>query len=131
MGTTLERARAFFEKYRRRLATLVLFVFLAIVAIEVVGVVPRDMRIAVPIGAGHENITEARIDYWHEQENVHSVTMHWDDGAPRILRHDLSLTPGEYEVSVRLRESDGDERRLTGHVVSPADGVVQLSLEGS
>ena len=125
------RLKELFQKYRRRLATLVLVVFIAVVVIEIAGVVPREMRIAVPMGAEHAQVTEARIDYWQDDENVHSVTLRWAHGAPAIVRHDLSLSPGEYEVSVRLRESDGGERRFTGRVVAPADGVVRLALEES
>lgn len=123
-----ERAVALFQQHRRRLATLSLFVFLALVAVKIGNVVPRETQVRVPLGAGHAEVTEARIDYSQEDEAVHSVTLRWPNGAPESVRHTLDLSPGEYDVSVRLFERDGDRRELAGRITAPADGVVRLAL---
>jgi hypothetical protein len=123
-----ERALALFQKHRRRLATLTVFVFLALVAVEVGDVYPRETRVSVPLGPDHAQITEARIDYSQEDESVRSVTLRWPEGAPSSVRHTLDLSPGQYDVSVRLVERDGDRQDLVGRLTAPADGVVQLTL---
>lgn len=126
-----ERLGALFQKHRRRLATLVLGLFLAAVAVEIGGAIPRETRISVPMGASHAEITEARIDYWQDDAQVRSVTLRWPQGAPRDVRHTLDLAPGDYEVSVQLVDREGRHRRLTGRLTAPADGVVRLALQES
>jgi hypothetical protein len=119
---------ALFHKHRRRLATLVLVVFLAIVAIQISGAIPREMRLAFPLGPMHSEVTEAHIAYLSGEEQVQSVTLRWPDGAPALVRQTLDLTPGEYEVSITLVERDGSARHLSGRVSAPSDGVVQVAL---
>lgn len=122
------RALALFQKHRRRLATLSLLVFLAMVAVEIGGALPRETRVSVPLGARHAQVTEARIDYTQDNAAVHSVTLRWPEGAPESVRHTLDLTPGEYEVAVVLLEREGERRALRGRLEAPADGVVRLAL---
>lgn len=133
MQTSSLRARllAFFARHRRRLATLVLGLFLVAVALEIGGAIPRETRVSVPLGPAHAEVTEARIAYEQGEETVHSVTMRWPSGAPAAVRHTLDLSPGDYEVSVWLRERSGRQRQLTGRLTAPADGVVRLALEES
>lgn len=126
-----ERLGALFQTHRRRLATLVLGLFLAAVAVEIGGAIPRETRVSVPMGAAHAQITEARIEYWQDDAQVRSVTFRWPEGAPRDVRHTLELVPGDYEVSVQLVDREGRHRHLTGRLTAPADGVVRLALEGS
>jgi hypothetical protein len=127
--STWTRLRELFLKHRRRIATLVLFLGLAIIAVKVSSGVPRDTRVSVRIGPDHAEITEARIDYRSDGQLVHSVTRHWAQGAPAEVRHDLELLPGDYSVTVRLSARDGTMRFLDGQLSAPADGVVQLALE--
>ncbi len=126
-----ERLAALFQKHRRRIATLLLGLCLAAIVVEIGGVIPRETRVSVPMGASHAQVTEVRIDYLQEEEPVHSVTLRWPSGAPRAVRHTLDLSPGEYDVSVQLFERDGSRRHLMGHLTAPADGVVRLALEES
>ncbi len=105
--------------------------FLALVAIEIGNAIPRETRVALPLGRAHTEITEARIDYYADEDAVRSITLRWPEGAPALVRHDLDLTPGDYEVSVVLIERDGDRRHLRGRLTTPADGVIRLALEES
>ncbi|MCZ7686901.1 MAG: hypothetical protein M5U28_52415 [Sandaracinaceae bacterium] len=52
MQTSSLRARllALFARHRRRLATLVLGLFLVAVALEIGGSLPRETRVSVPLG---------------------------------------------------------------------------------
>lgn len=129
--TFKERAIAFFQKHRRRLARLTFFVFLALVIIEIGNVYPRETQVSVPLGADHAEVTEARIDYTQESESVRSVTYRWPNGAPASVRDTLELSPGDYDVSVRLVDRDGNLRELVGRITAPADGVVRLALRES
>lgn len=125
------RLRSLFQQHRKRLATLVLVLFLALVAITITDAIPRETRVDVPLGQEHARVTEARVDYVQDDEAVHSVTLRWPHGAPASFRHTLDLSPGDYEVSVVLIERDGRQRHLTGRLRAPADGVVRLALEES
>jgi hypothetical protein len=123
------RARALFERHRKRLATLVLVLFLAAVGLEITSAIPRETRVDIPLGASHARVSEARIDYFDGDEPVHSVTLRWPYGAPESVRHTVDLSPGEYEVTVVLVERAGERRELTGRLTAPAEGVVRLALE--
>lgn len=125
------RLRDLFQRHRKRLATLALVLFLALVALEISSAIPRQMRVSLPMGVDHTLVTEARIDYFEGDEAVHSVTLRWPHGAPASVRHDLELSPGEYQVSVLLVQRDGRERHLSGRLSAPAEGVVRLALEES
>ncbi len=133
MQTSSLRARLLelFARHRRRLATLVLGLFLVAVALEIGGSLPRETQVSVPLGPAHAEVTEARIDVEQDDEMVQSLTLRWRSGAPAAVRHTLDLSPGDYDVSVRLLERGGRERRLTGRLTAPADGVVRLALEES
>ena len=123
-----ERALALFQKHRRRLATLSLLVFLAVVAVTIADVVPRQTRVSLPLGPDHAQITEARIDYSQDDQSVRSLTLRWPAGAPASVRHTLDLSPGDYDVSVRLLGRDGARQELVGRLTAPADGEVRLNL---
>lgn len=125
------RAKALFQKHRRRLATLVLALFVAVVAVQVGSAIPRETQVDVPLGTAHADVTEARIEYWQEDELVRSITRRFSHGAPVSVRDTLDLSPGSYDVSVTLMERGGTERALTGRLTAPSDGVVRLALEGS
>ena len=120
------RVGAFVRRHRRRLSLLALAVFLAAVAIEVGGVVPREVRVAVPLdGPGGPAVREARIDYRQDGEVVKSVRRPVRGGA-RELRDTVELSPGRYDVVVTLRREDGVLRELAGRLEAPAEGVVRL-----
>ncbi len=127
----VSRLAALFQKHRRRLSTLVLGIFVAAVIVQIGSAIPRAVQVDVPLGAGHAEVTEARIDYWQDDEPVRSITRRWPNGAPASVRDTLDLSPGEYDVSVTLVDRSGDRRALSGHLKAPGDGVIHLSLEAS
>ncbi len=129
--TLVARLYGMFQKHRRRLATLVLGIFLAAVAVQIGGAVPREVRVDVPLGAQHAHVTETRIDYWQDDEPVRSVTRRWPHGAPASIRDTLDLSPGDYDVTVTLLAGSGQRRALSGHLSAPGEGVIRLSLEAS
>lgn len=125
------RFKELFQKYRLRLAMASIAVFVVAVVIEIGGAVPREVLVAVPIGAGHEDVTEAQIEYSQEDEPVRDVTLRWPNGAPADVRDAVDLSPGDYDVRVLLIGRDGSTRRLHGRLRAPAEGVVRLALEGT
>ena len=128
-STVWARARSYVLTHRRRFAGLSLVVFLAAVLLEVGGAVPRDVEVALPMGAHHALIREARIEYTIEGESVRTVTHRFERGAPREMRDSLSLSPGDYEVSVLLIDREGAARESAGRFTAPSEGVVRLALE--
>ena len=124
------RLRDFVLTHRRRFATLSVIVFLAAVALEIGGAVPRSVEVSVPLGATHREVTEAQIEYLQDGESVRSVTRRFPREAPREMRDTVELSPGEYEVAVRLVDRAGETRALSGRLTAPSDGVVRLALEG-
>jgi len=121
------RALAFYDRHRRRLATLSIGVFLVAVAIEIGGAIPREVDVAYRF-PGHDAVVEATIEYSQERETVREVTLRWPDGAPRVVRDTLDLSPGDYDVDVWLVDGEGGGRHLQGAVTAPADGVVRVRL---
>jgi len=116
-----------FQKYRRRLAFLVLVVFLSAVALEIGSAVPREVRLSYTF-PDHGHVTEAQIIYGQESESVREVRLRWPDGAPREVRDTMDLSPGDYDVSVLLTDDEGGSRRLRSRVSVPAEGVVRVRL---
>ena len=125
-----ETLKALFQKHRKRLAFVALIVFLVAVAIEVGGAIPREVEVDFPMGEGHAQVTEARIEYWQEDEMVRTVQRHFPQGAPRSVRDSVELSPGDYEVSVLLVRRGGDSEELRGRLSAPSDGVVRIALGG-
>ena len=121
------RFRLWFERNRKRLATLALGIFLVAVAIEVGGAIPRDVEVGLRF-PDHTRVVEARVEYLQEEESVREVTLRFREGAPSLVRDTVSLSPGDYDVSVLLLDSAGTSRRLRGRLTAPADGVVRVRL---
>lgn len=121
------RAYDFVQRHRRRLAFGALVVFLSAVALEIVGAVPREVRLSYTF-PDHGQIIEARIEYSQEDESVREVRLSWPDGAPREIRDTVDLSPGDYDIFVLLVDREGETRRLRGRVSAPADGVVRVML---
>lgn len=121
------RTRAFVRKHRRRLQLLAIAVFVVAVGTELGGAYPREVHVALPIGA-HEGVAEARIEYRQGGEAMRTVRIPVRSGE---LRDTVELSPGDYDVTVSLIEDDGDMRQLSGRLTAPSDGVVRLALEGS
>ena len=123
----LSRARAFVKTHRRRLQLLAIAAFVVAVGVEFGGAYPREVHVALPIGA-HEGVAEARIEYLQDGASIKTVRVPVRSGE---LRDTVELSPGEYDVTVSLYADDGGVRQLSGHLTAPADGVVRVALEGS
>jgi hypothetical protein len=126
--TWKEKLYALFQKYRRRLATLVLMIFLAAVALEIFGAIPRETQVSLPL-ANHAAVVEARVEYSYEERAIHEVVYQYLPGrAPNALHHTLDLSPGDYSVRVELRDVGGGHRVLHGRLTAPADGEIRVHL---
>ena len=128
MKKALRRAGAFVLKHRKRVATLTLVVFLLVVGGEIMGALPRETSVEIPLGDAHAQVTEARVEYWADGAPVQTMTRRYASGAPAAIQHELDLSPGTYTVRVLLLHEGGLRERLRGRFEAPADGVVQLSL---
>jgi hypothetical protein len=125
----MKRALDLFLKHRRRFAPLVLVLGVVGLLVQTSDYVPRDVTVRIPLGSAHASVAEAQVDYVRGDELAHSIRRVWPEGAPRALTHEVELMPGEYDVSVRLLDRDGGQRRMIGHLTAPADGVIRVALE--
>jgi hypothetical protein len=125
--TRWTRVRDFVRTHRRRLSMVALAIFLAAVGVEIGGVYPREVHVAVPLEGRAAEVTEARIEYSQDGEAVKTVRMSVEGDAE--LRDTIELSPGDYDVTVMLFARDGSSRELSGRLTAPADGVVRLALE--
>lgn len=118
-----------FLRHRRRLASLSVGVFLAVVAVEIGGAYPREVQVSLPLGEDHARFTDAYLEYSAGGETVRNVHRHFRSGAPPEVRDSVDLSPGDYEVSVLLVDRDGSTRSARARLHAPTDGVVRLPLE--
>ncbi len=105
---------------------------LAVVAVVVAGsrlskAVPREVSLRYDLGPDHALLTEARIGYRRDGEEVQAVRFTYDEGAPEIVSHHVSLSPGRYEVVADLL-GQGPSRSFERTLDVPADGTVRLRL---
>ncbi len=118
----------FYERNRRRFQLVALAIFLVAVGLEVGGAVPRDVSVSLRLPAP-EDVREATIAYRQEGELVRELQRRFPEGAPRDLRDELELSPGDYDVEVRVTEVRGGTRTLRGHLTAPAEGVIHVALD--
>ncbi|MCA9607441.1 MAG: hypothetical protein KC619_17665 [Myxococcales bacterium] len=121
------RFRQWLGRNRTRLSQLALGLFLVAVLIEVGGALPRDVEVAFRF-PDHARVVEARVEYLQEEESVREIILRFREGAPALVRDTVSLSPGDYDVSVLLLDSGGARHHLRGRLTAPADGVVRVRL---
>ena len=99
---------------------------------EVMGAMPHEVEVELPLGASHAALRQVDVSYLESDELVHHVSLRYPDGAPESLRHTVELAPGRYVVAVDLVHEDGATESRRGRLEAPAEGRVRVSLrEGS
>jgi len=56
------------------------------------------------------------------------VRLGFPEGAPEVVRHNVQLPAGRFEVRLELRRRDAPATSFVRVLETPADGVVQLRL---
>jgi hypothetical protein len=108
----------------------VLTVLVLVVVVELWPSVPRDTDLEFQLGPGHGRIAELRIAYMQRGEELHGVSLRFDDGAPESVRHTVSLPSGDYELRCELRDDRGTSRTLVRSLTTPVEGLVRIRLHG-
>jgi hypothetical protein len=119
-------AARLFEK-RHRVAPFVVAAAVVVIGSRLSGTVPRDVDVRYELGPDHHALTEARIGYRRDGEEIQTVRFGYRDGAPSAFDHRVTLAPGEYEVVADVRGERGT-RRIARSFEVPADGIVRLRL---
>ena len=121
----------FMRRHRRRIQLALIAAFVVAITLIWGGSYPREVTVALRV-AESTSVTEAQIDFTQDDEPVRSITRRFPAGAPSPIRETVSLSPGDYDVSVLLTRRDGGIERRTARLTSPAEGVVHLRVsEGS
>ena len=124
----LLRAYEWMHANRRRWVPLLVVVGALVVGREVLGSVPSEVDVELPIGAAHADVERVDVAYLESGELVHHVSLRFPDGAPESVRHRVELAPGAYDVAVDLVRDDGVTESRSGRLDAPAEGRVRLSL---
>ncbi len=114
---------------RRRWVPFLVVVGGLIVGREVMGAVPSEVDVELPIGAAHADVTRVDVAYLESDELVHHVSLRFPGGAPEAVRHRVELAPGAYVVAVDLVHEDGATESRSGRLDAPAEGRVRVILE--
>jgi hypothetical protein len=125
----MRRLAALIALHRRRVARLLFGVGLCAVAWQLLPNVPRHTELEFALGPGHQRVIELRVGFEREGEELHGVSFGFPSGAPRTVRHSVSLPSGRYLVRCELRARDGGSRLETHRLQAPADGVVRIVLD--
>ncbi len=112
---------------RSRLLPLLTVGAVLLIASRLSGAVPREVSLRYDLGPEHGTVTEARIGYHRDGEEIQTVRFAYARGAPSVLAHRVSLSPGRYEVVADVLGS-GTSRSVVRSLVVPAEGVVRMRL---
>ena len=125
----MRRLAALIALHRRRVARLLFALSLCTVAWQLLPSVPRQTELEFSLGSAHRRVVELRVGFERGGEELHGVSFGFPEGAPRTLRHSVSLPAGDYLARCELRERGGASRLFTRHFQAPAEGVVRIALE--
>lgn len=88
---------------------------------------PRDVQLRYRFGPDHASLREAHIAFVRDGEEEQAARFTPSSGFPAGMDHEVSLTPGRYQVQVTLRADDG-ARYVERGLRVPTEGVVALDL---
>ena len=112
---------------RKGLSRIVLIVAVLVVGGQLFEALPREVTVRYTLGPDHRSVTEARIGYELEGEELKGVRFRYAKGAPAVVDHVVELPPGRYRVVANLR-GPGLSRSTSRVLTVPADGIVRIDL---
>jgi hypothetical protein len=110
---------------RKRLATVVVVVGLAVVGGQLARVWPRDVEVVYQPGP---QVRRVDVDVVQDGEAVASARFNRTAGDSSAISHRVSLQPGEYRAHITVYGLDGRGIEHSRLLIVPADGVVQFDL---
>lgn len=119
--------KGFLKTHRRRIARLIAIVAIAVLGSHFFSTIPRDVELRYDLGPDHDRWTAVEVSYQMDGGEVAGVRWLHRRGAPRSIRHTVSLAPGRYEVVAIL--SAGSRRQTVERAIQvPADSVIRIDL---
>lgn len=126
----MSKPRAWFHAHRHRLARLVLAGAVLAVGLTVWSELPRTTVLEYGLGTDHRDVIELRVAYLQDGDAYHGARFDFPAGAPRHVRHRVSLPSGRFEVRLDVVSRKGRTVRTVRPLLTPADGLVKIPLTG-
>jgi len=117
----------FLKTHRRRIARVVAVVAFLVVGMHLVRHMPREVDLRYDLGPSHDAVTALQISYQSDGGEVAGVRFRYRTGAPRVIRHTVSLIPGRYGVVATMNRGQASQR-IERAIDVPADGVIHIDL---
>jgi hypothetical protein len=113
---------------RRRFATVIALIGVALVGSRLAEAWPRDVETVYEVGPG---IGGLDIDYLQGGEAVTSVRFAQMTPETSAFRHTVRLQPGEYQIHITLYGQDGSATEYARRLAVPSAGVTRFYLEAA
>jgi len=119
--------KGFLKTHRRRIARVIAVVAIAVLGAHFFANIPREVDLRFDLGPDHDRWTAVQISYQIDGGEVAGVRWSYRRGAPRAIRHTVSLVPGRYEV-VGMLTAGSRQERVRRAIEVPADSVIRVDL---
>jgi hypothetical protein len=120
--------RYFPVEQRRRFAPLVLLLGFALLGKLAHDELPREEELRFELPS--PNVAALRVIYSSGDELYGGFERHFPDGAPALVTHTPSLSPGHYQLAIELSDRAGKIARLTRSIEVPSSGALKIPLRG-
>lgn len=115
------------SRTRKRLATVVAFVGIAVIGGHLARVWPRDVDVAY---RPDEAVQRIDVDIVLDDEAIASARFFRLAEDEDDILHTVSLAPGQYEVRITLYGADGRGVEHSRLLVVPSAGLTRFDLRG-
>jgi hypothetical protein len=110
-------------------------IVLVVVGVVVFGVLgpkwPKDQTLNVVLGDAASRVEEVRVRYAEPEtgEWTREATFRWaSPAAPRIVRHEMRLPDGEYDVEIEIATNTHDLKTVRRHVALHGGGTTSVDV---
>ena len=110
---------------RKRLATVVAVVGLAVVGGQLARIWPRDVEVVYQPGP---RVLQVDVDILQDGQAVVVARFNHAAGDGSTFSHTVSLPPGEYRVHITVYGPDGGGIEHSRLLIVPADGLTRFDL---
>lgn len=110
---------------KRRIATVIAVIGVALVGTQLARAWPRDVEVAYLLGP---SAVALDVDYLEEGEAVSSARFTRAAMKSNEVRHIVRLQPGHYEARITLYRADGTGIEHSRALIVPAEGLKRFDL---
>ena len=118
-------------EHRRGLARLLLVAGVLVTVKQLAPIWPRQAELELDLGARHREVTELRLSYLQDGQELKGVSLRYAGGAPSLVRHSVSLPSGEVELLCELHGPGGATTTHSQPLHVPTEGVLRVAAEPS